>query len=252
MRYAMESLALKDKVAVVAGASQGIGEAVAKLFARHGARVILLARNREKLDKVVAAIQSEGGQAFGQSMDVGVSQNWNDLAAWIEGRGWGWDVLVNNAYWRTQTPIGEVSDADWDSTMAVSLKAYFMGARAAIPFMLRGNGGSIVNISSLQSLIPEPSFGAYAVAKGGVNALSRVIARDYGPKIRANTLVSGAVDTPGFAEGEEVKKELGSRLPAGRIGFPMEIAETALFLASERSSFITGVELIADGGRAIT
>ena len=252
MGYAMESLELQNKVAVVAGASQGIGEDIAKLFARHGACVILLARNREKLDTVTNAIKKEGGEAFSYPMDVGISQKWTELAGWIESQGWGWDVLVNNAYWRTQTPIGDVSDADWDSTMAVSLKAYFMGARAAVPFMLRGSGGSIVNISSLQSLIPEPSFGAYAVAKGGVNALSRVLARDYAPKIRANTLISGAVDTPGFAEGEEVKKELGSRLPAGRIGFSMEIAETALFLASSRSSFITGAELIADGGRSIT
>ncbi len=145
----MESLELQDKVAVVAGASQGIGEDVAKLFARHGARVILLARNREKLEAVTAAIHSDGGQAFSYQMDVGVSEKWSALAAWIEGRGWGWDILVNNAYWRTQTPIGEVSDADWDATMAVSLKAYFMGARTAIPFMLRGKGGSIVNISSL-------------------------------------------------------------------------------------------------------
>ena len=85
-----------------------------------------------------------------------------------------------------------------------------------------------------------------------MNALSRVLARDYAPEIRANTLVAGAVDTPGFAEGEEVKRQLGARLPAGRIGFGREIAETALFLASERSSFITGAELIADGGRSIT
>jgi NAD(P)-dependent dehydrogenase (short-subunit alcohol dehydrogenase family) len=251
----MESLALPDKIAVVAGASQGIGEDIAKLFARHGARVILLARNRDKLEAVTASIRGEGGEAYAYPMDVGISGKWTALAAWIESQGWGWDVLVNNAYWRTQTPIGDVSDADWDSTMAVSLKAYFMGARAAIPFMLRGSGGSggsIVNVSSLQSLVPEPNFGAYAVAKGGVNALSRVIARDYGPKIRANTLIAGAVDTPGFAEGEEFKKELGARLPAGRIGYSMEIAETALFLASSRSSFITGAELIADGGRSIT
>ena len=109
-----------------------------------------------------------------------------------------------------------------------------------------------MNISSLQSHIPEPGFGAYAVAKGGVDALSRVLARDYAPLIRANTLISGAVDTPGFAEGEEVKIELGRRLPAGRIGRSQEIAETALFLAGPRSSFITGAELIADGGRSIT
>jgi NAD(P)-dependent dehydrogenase (short-subunit alcohol dehydrogenase family) len=248
----MESFELQHKIAVVAGASQGIGEDIAKLFAQHGARVILLARNQEKLDAVTDSIQRAGGEAYSYPMDVGVTQKWTALAEWIESKGWGWDVLVNNAYWRTQTPIGDVSDADWDGTMAISLKAYFLGARAAIPFMLRGNGGSIVNVSSVQALVPEPSFGAYAVAKGGVNALSRVIARDYGPKIRANTLVAGAVDTPGFAEGEEVKKQLGARLPAGRIGFSMEIAETALFLASSRSSFITGAELIADGGRTIT
>jgi NAD(P)-dependent dehydrogenase (short-subunit alcohol dehydrogenase family) len=243
---------LNNNTAVVAGASQGIGEDVARLFAQHGARVILLARSVDKLNKVTEAIKKEGGQAFSFPMDVGRTEKWSELAEWIAAQGWTWDVLVNNAYWRTQTPIGDVSDEDWDATMAISLKAYFLGSRAAIPFMLREGSGSIVNISSVQSLVPEPSFGAYAVAKGGVNALSRVIARDYGPKIRANTLVAGAVDTPGFAEGEDVKRELGARLPAGRIGNGMEIAETALFLASSRSSFLTGVELIADGGRTIT
>ena len=109
-----------------------------------------------------------------------------------------------------------------------------------------------VNISSLQSVIPEPQFGAYAVAKAGVDSLSRVISRDYGPKIRANTITSGAVDTPGFAEGEEVKKELAQRLPLGRIAAGSEIAEVALFLASSMSSFITGERVTADGGRSLT
>jgi len=252
MAYGMKTGELANKVTVVAGASQGIGESIARLFAQHGARVILLARNREKLETVADAIRHGGGEAHVFPMDVGQASKWDELVSWIKGQGWGWDVLINNAYWRTLTPIGDVSEADWDSTMAISLKAYFLGARAAIPFMLGGNGGSIINISSLQSLIPEPGFGAYAVAKGGVNALSRVLARDYAPKIRANTLISGAVDTPGFAEGAEVKKQLGARLPLGRIGFGYEIAEAALFLASSRSSFITGTELIADGGRSIT
>ena len=252
MAYRVKTDEIAGKVAVVAGASQGIGESIAHLFAQHGARVILLARNREKLETVVNAIQKNGGLAHAFAMDVAQSQLWDDLARWIKSQGWGWDILVNNAYWRTLSPIGEVSDSDWDATIAVSLKAYFLGARAAIPLMLQSDGGSIINISSLQSLIPEPSFGAYAVAKGGVNALSRVLARDYAPRIRANTLISGAVDTPGFAEGDDVKKALGARLPLGRIGFSGEIAETALFLASARSSFITGTELIADGGRSIT
>ena len=248
----MEFAELKGKVAVVAGASQGIGEEIGKLFARHGARVILLARNLDKLEAVAAGIRQTGGEAISFAMDVSVTKKWEELAALIKGRGWSWDILINNAYWRTQTPIGDVSDADWDQTIAVSLKAYFLGSRAAIPFMLAGDGGAIVNISSLQSHVPEPSFGAYAVAKGGVDVLSKVLARDYSPKIRANTLVSGAVDTPGFAEGEEVKIELGKRLPAGRIGRSIEIAETALFLAGPRSSFMTGAEVIVDGGRSIT
>jgi len=248
----MKTPELEGKVAVIAGASQGIGEEIGRLFAKHGARVILLARNRQKLEAIAAEIQQQEGEASAFPMDVGDSKKWSKLADFIASRDWGWDILVNNAYWRTQTPIGEVSDADWDQTIAISLKAYFMGARAAIPFMLRAGSGSIVNISSLQSHIPEPSFGAYAVAKGGVDALSRVLARDYSPAIRANTLIAGAVDTPGFAEGEEVKLELGRRLPAGRIGHAREIAETALFLAGPRSSFITGAELIADGGRSIT
>ena len=242
---------LKGKVAVVAGASQGIGEEIGKLFARHGARVILLARSQEKLEAVAEGIRREGGEALAFPMDVSVSQKWEDLASLIRSRNWSLDILINNAYWRTQTPIGEVSDADWDQTMAVSLKAYFLGARAAVGFMRTG-GGTIVNISSLQSHIPEPSFGAYAVAKGGVDSLTRVLARDYSPQIRVNTLISGAVDTPGFAEGADFKIELGKRLPAGRIGRSQEIAETALFLAGPRSSFMTGAEIIADGGRSIT
>ena len=248
----MESQELKGKTAVVAGASQGIGEEVARLFAQHGARVILLARTREKVEAVAGEIVKEGGTAIAFPMDVSDGQKWTELDAFLGKQGWGWEILVNNAYWRTQVPIGEVSDSDWEKTLAVSLKAYFLGARAAIPFMRRAGGGSIVNISSLQSHTPEPSFGAYAVAKGGVDALTRVLARDYGPAIRANTIVSGAVDTPGFVEGEAVKIELGKRLPLGRIGRAREIAETALFLAGSRSSFITGAEIIADGGRSIT
>lgn len=243
---------LENKVAVIAGASQGIGEEIAKVFAKQGAKVVLLARKKERLEAVSQAIRAEGGNADFFCMDVGLSEKWSELANWITEKGWSWDILVNNAYWRTYTKLGDVSDQDWDQTMAVSLKAFFMGARAAIPFMLKAGAGSIVNISSLQSIIPEPSFGAYAVAKGGVNALSRVLSRDYGPVIRANTLVSGAVDTPGFAEGDEVKIALGQNLPTGRIGTTQDIAQTALFLASDKSAFITGAEIVADGGRSIT
>ncbi|WP_164821377.1 SDR family NAD(P)-dependent oxidoreductase [Paenibacillus koleovorans] len=243
---------LEGQAAVIAGASQGIGEEIARLFASEGAEVVLLARNGATLSRVAEDIQASGGKARAYPMDVAVSENWSKLADWMKAEGLVCRALVNNAYWRTLVPIGEVTDEDWDRTIGVSLKAYFLGSRAMIPLMLQAGGGSIVNISSMQSHTPEPSFGAYAVAKGGVDVLSKVIARDHGPLIRANTIVSGAVDTPGFAEGDEVKLELGRRLPLQRIGFAMEIANVALFLASSQSSFVTGTEIIADGGRSIT
>lgn len=243
---------LEGKVAVIAGGSQGIGAEIARVFSRAGARIVLLALDLVGLQLVADQIEQDGGQVLAMDMDVSVSRNWEKLTEVLIERGWGWDILVNGTYFRTLTPLGEVSDQDWDATIAVSLKAYFFGIRAAIPFMLRGGYGSVVNISSLQSRVPEKCFGAYAVAKGGVEALSRVVARDYAPVIRANTLVPGAIDTPGFTEGESGKIELGKRLPTGRIGFASEIAETALFLAGPRSSFITGTEVVADGGRSIT
>ncbi|WP_165822512.1 SDR family NAD(P)-dependent oxidoreductase [Paenibacillus montanisoli] len=243
---------LSNQYAVISGASQGIGAEIAKVFASEGAAVILLARNETNLRQVADEINRSGGNAIAYPMDVSITDNWRKLSAFMKKKGLSCDILVNNAYWRKLVPIGQLSDEDWQQTLDVTLKSYFLGSREMIPFMLERNRGSIVNISSLQSHIPEPSFGAYAVAKGGVDALSRVLARDYAPVIRSNTIIAGAVDTPGFAEGDDFKRELGSRLPAGRIGYASEIAATALFLASSQSSFITGSEIHADGGRSIT
>ena len=248
----MENLTLKNQFAVIAGASQGIGAEIAKLFSAEGAKVILLARNEQNLQQVAAEIENSGGKSYSYPMDVSISANWRKLSEWMKLQNFSCDILINNTYWWKLVPIGDLSDEDWQQTIDVSLKAYFLGSREMIPFMLERGRGSIVNISSLQSHIPESSFGAYAVAKGGVEALSRVIAKDYCPTIRANTIVCGAVDTPGFAEGEDFKKKLGSLLPVGRIGYASEIANSALFLASTHSSFITGTELIVDGGRTIT
>lgn len=248
----METLTLKNQFVVVAGASQGIGAEIAKRFSTEGAEIILLARNEQNLQQVAAEIEKSGGKSYSYPMDVSISENWRKLSEWMKMQKLSCDILINNTYWRKLVPIGDLSDEDWQQTMDVSLKAYFLGSREMIPFMLEKGRGSIVNISSLQSLIPEPCFGAYAVAKGGVDALSRVIAKDYCPTIRANTLICGAVDTPGFAEGDDFKKKLGNSLPVGRIGYAYEIANAALFLASSSSSFITGTELIVDGGRSIT
>jgi NAD(P)-dependent dehydrogenase (short-subunit alcohol dehydrogenase family) len=233
---------LKDKVAVISGASQGIGADIAKLFAEEGAAVILLARTASKLEQVADGIKKTGGKAYSFPMDVSLTDNWRKLSAWMYEQSLSCDILVNNAYWRTYEPIGEVTDESWELTIGVTLKSYFLASREMIPFMSEKRSGSI----------PEPRFGAYAVAKGGVDSLTRVIAKDYGPMIRANTIIAGAVDTPGFAEGEEFKKELGSKLPLGRIGYGTEIAQTALFLGSPMSQFITGTQIVADGGRSIT
>lgn len=248
----MTRLLLSDTCAVIVGASQGIGADIARTFAEHGAEVILLARNETNLASVAREIHESGGKAHIFPMDVSNEGSWLALTDWIRNNGLTCQVLVNNAYWRSLVPFGQVSNEEWQRTVDVTLKSCFLGSRSLIPFMLACRRGSIINISSLQSHIPEPSFGVYAVAKAGVDSLSRVIARDYGPVIRANTIVVGAVDTPGFAEGEEAKRELGKRLPLGRIGTGKEIADIALFFASSLSSFVTGAELVADGGRSLT
>jgi NAD(P)-dependent dehydrogenase (short-subunit alcohol dehydrogenase family) len=251
--------ALTDKVAIVTGASSGIGYATARLFAQEGAKVVVSARRRAALDALVARIEEEGGQAVavaGDVRDEAVATALVDVA--IERFG-GLDVAFNNAgSVGEMRPVFDVSLAEWRETLEVNLTSAFLGAKYQVPAMIERGGGSLIFTSSFVGCtVGFPGMAAYAASKAGQIGLMQVIAAEFGAKgIRANAILPGGTDTPAnhanapgatpdvraFVEGLHALK---------RMAAPEEIARAALFLASDASSFTTGTALLADGGVSI-
>jgi NAD(P)-dependent dehydrogenase (short-subunit alcohol dehydrogenase family) len=240
---------LEGKVAVITGAGSGIGKASAVLFASEGAKVICADRSGQQ-DEVAAAIGAD--QAVGVSVDVSVKaqiEQMIDAAVTNFGR---LDVLMNNAgFGGKSAPLAEIDEDDYDVVMAVNLKAVFLGMKYAIPEMLRNGGGSIVNTASSAGIVGWQGKASYSAAKGGVIQLTMSAALDYATAgIRVNAICPGMTWT-GLAHGgrdvppptEQVPPQ-----PMKRWGLPEELAAAALFLASDESSFVTGVALPVDGG----
>jgi NAD(P)-dependent dehydrogenase (short-subunit alcohol dehydrogenase family) len=246
---------LEGKVAIVAGAGWGgIGAAIAYRYAREGARLVINNTNRpEKLEQTAEHIRAFGGEVATVSGDVSESATWEALVAMARDRYGKLDILVHNAAYAVLGRPVDLTDADWDRTLAVTLRGPILGVRHCIPEMINSGGGSIVFISTVNATITNPSFSAYSVAKGGLNALTRSVAFEYGRSgIRCNAIA------PGQIVGErEAARMLDNPLedqlsrdcyPLGRYGRPEDIAGCALFLASEDSAFVTGIVLTADGG----
>jgi NAD(P)-dependent dehydrogenase (short-subunit alcohol dehydrogenase family) len=243
---------LEGKVAIVVGASAGIGRAIALLFASEGAAVVLNARNDAALSKVGAEIAAAGGQAVPVAGDAAVETTHERLVeAAIEHFG-GLDIAVNNAgFVASPAPVADIALPDWTRSIEVNLGAAFMGARRQIPAMLERGGGSIVFTSTfVGTSVGIPGMGAYASAKAGLMGLVKSITADYGAQgIRANALLPGGTDTA--MAGDAAQKEWAAGLHAmKRIAQPPEIAQAALFLASDMASFVAGSALFADGGNA--
>ena len=243
---------LENKVAIITGASSGIGRAAALLFSAEGAAVVLNARGENGLQDVAETIRAAGGQVSIVAGDVKRLTTHEKLVSEAEKTFGGLDIAFNNA--ATIGPIKPLADVaylEWEDTLASTLTSAFLGARSQIPAMLKRGGGSVIFTSSfVGTSVGLPGMSVYAAAKAGLTGLVKGIAADYAAKgIRANALMAGGTDTA--MAGDAAQKEWAAGLHAmKRIAQPEEIAQAALFLASPMSSFVTGAALFADGGNS--
>ncbi|MDE3205933.1 MAG: SDR family oxidoreductase [Acidobacteriota bacterium] len=246
---------LRGKVAVVTGAASGIGRAITRAYVAAGAKVVALDIDDAGVRRTAELCTAPGSVAVLHG-DVSDPVDVAGAVALAEDHFGALTTMVNNAAISIPGNVVETSVEDFDRTLAVNLRGVFLGCKYAIPAMLRAGGGSVINMGSVNSLIAEPVLSSYAASKGGVLMLTRSVARDYATSgVRCNCICPGWVDTPinlAHAERmggiEQVRRDLPNWQPIGREGRPEEIAATALFLASDLSSFITGSALVADGG----
>lgn len=249
---------LSGKVAIVTGASAGIGRAAALLFAAEGAKVVVAARRRALLDALVGEIAAAGGAAVAVDGDVRNDSLAKALVDVAVARFGGLDVAFDNAgITGEMAPVTDLSPAAWEDTVATNLTAAFLAARHQIPAMLARGGGSIVFTGSFVGHTAGfPGMGAYAASKAGLVGLAQVIAAEYGARgIRANALLPGGTDTAmakAVATTPEMAAFVAGLHALKRIAAPEEIARAALFLASDAASFVTGSALLADGGVSVT
>ena len=250
---------LAGKVAIVTGAGSGIGQAIAEVFAKEGAKVAVLDRDQSSGQATVQKIAAAGGEAMLCHADVSKSAEVQRAIRSILEKYRRLDVLVNNAAVQTLAKLVDTSEEDWDRIHNINLKGVFLGCKYAIPAMLKGGGGSIVNIASVLGFVGDPDLAAYCAAKGGVIALTKVAALTYGPQgIRVNCICPGDVETPLVQsyfdkdpDPASLREEVSSKYALRRIATPREIANAALFLASADSSFVTGSTLVVDGALTV-
>lgn len=251
---------LAGKTAVVTGAGNGIGRAIAELFAQHGASVVVGDIEDGPGQEVVAAIQEAGGKAVYCRADVGTEAGAQGLVDSAVQHFGGVDVLVNNAAAFIHGHIEHVTAADWQRVLAVNVIGPANCVKACLPEMRKRGGGSVVNIASVSGFIAQPEFVPYNTSKGAMLQLSKCLAMDLArDKIRVNAVCPGTIRTRALyihinnlgLDPEKSLREFAAESVFNRLGEPIEIAYAALFLASDESSFVTGTELVVDGGRTI-
>jgi NAD(P)-dependent dehydrogenase (short-subunit alcohol dehydrogenase family) len=252
---------LKGKVAIITGAGSGLGRAAAVLFAGEGAKVVVAANREKDGEQTVKSVKGAGGDAIFARVDVTKAADVENAVKAAVTRYGKLDIMLNNA--GTPGPgklIADITEEEWNQVISVNLTGVFLGTKYAIPEMLKGGGGVIINVSSVAALSPRRYTGAYAAAKAAVIQLTRVTALEYARKnIRVNCILPGPIDTPFFTkiaggDPEKIaifKEMVRNEVPLGRFAQAEEIAQVALFLASDEASYITGAAFAADGGQLL-
>lgn len=247
---------LEDKTAIVTGGASGIGRAAAVMFAERGARVVVADWNEAGAAETARIIRGAGGQATYIRTDVSRENEVETMVRFAVERYGGLQVLLSNAAVQILGQLTETSEEDWERIHSVNLKGVFLCSKHAIPEMVRGGGGSVINMASALGFVGDPDLAAYCAAKGGVIALTKAAAMGYGPKgVRVNCICPGDVDTAMVKEYFDkepdpaaARARVNQHYALRRIADPREVAETAAFLASDASSFMTGAVMVVDGG----
>lgn len=247
---------LKGKVAIVTGASKGIGKSIAEALGQSGARVVVSSRRQEAVEEVVNEFKKQNIEAFAVTAHMGELNDIKNLVAKTKEHFGGIDIIVNNA---ASNPvfgsISETDDSAFDKIIGVNLKGPFVLCKLAYREMVARGGGSVINISSIEGLTPSPGLGIYSVSKASLIMLTKAMAREWGADgIRVNAICPGLIKTKfsrALWDNEEILKHFVSKTPIQRIGEPEDIAGLALFLASDAGSYCTGSTYVADGGYVI-
>ncbi|MGI8797081.1 MAG: SDR family NAD(P)-dependent oxidoreductase [Acidimicrobiia bacterium] len=247
---------LEGKVALITGAASGQGRAASVRFAEHGAQIAVVDMNDNDAAETVGLVEQAGSKAVAIHADVSRRADVDAMvAATVEAFGQ-LDVLYNNAALQMSGRLVDTTEEEWDITIATNLSAIFWACRAAMPHLLDG-GGSIINTASVLGLIGSEGYAAYGAAKAGLVALTRQIATEHGPAVRANVIAPGSIDTPRFRkvvaempDGDDFLNGLLGNIPLHRLGTADDVSGIALFLASDLSAYTSGAIIPADGGLA--
>ena len=244
---------LDNKVAIITGASQGIGRTIALVFAKSGANVICIARSESKIKELCLEITDQGGQASPIACDVGDGDAFANAIKSVTNEYGKLDILINNAGITRDALLMRMNDTQWDEVLNTNLKGAFYGMKSAIRPMMKNKYGRIINITSIVGLTGNPGQANYAASKAGLIGMTQSIAKEVGTRgITVNCIAPGWIDTEMTVDlPEDSKKDLLDRIPIGKIGKPEDIAHAAVFLASDEASYITGQTITVDGGRVI-